>query len=221
MNDNELFIDSVRIYEGVNETMLAQNAAEIVEAETISESPVIQDYIDGQLTGNTAAKKLFAAALTIANNKGYISLPEKYSNPQTIAVVADKTLETIKLAHDVATGKFRADKAVDYLIDKGAAIAKTAVDKWIDKGAPIVADRVTDMLVSVYPPCEVARPYVHKVTQFVAQKVKPLVHKGIDKIAEVAKPIVKKAVEKVQKVATTVWEGAKKVGGKILSLFGF
>lgn len=205
MFDYDSFQKSACTYESVNDIMLAQNAAEIVEAETISESPVVQDYIDGPLTGNTAAKKLFAAAISIANDKGYISLPEKYSNPQSVAAIADKAVETIKLAHDVATGVMDEDEVIDYGVKKAASWAKTAVDHLIDKGTPIVADRVTDAIVSVFPPFEVARPKVHEVAHFVAPKVKQFVHKGIDKIAEVAKPIIKETVKTVKTVAKKIW----------------
>lgn len=221
MFDLDLFRSAAEVYEGVNDTVLAQDAAEIVNAETIAESPVVQDYLDSPLTGNTAAKKLLAAAITIANDKGYIPLPEKYSNPQSIATIADKAVETIKIAHDVATGAMSADDAIDFGVKKAAAVAKTAVDTLIDRGTPIAADAVTNVIASVFPPFEVARPYVHKVAQYVAPKVKELAHKGIDKIAEVAKPIVKNAVAKVKEKAPVVWEKAKKFGKTVLSLFGF
>lgn len=213
MFDYDSFRKSVCTYESVNVIELAQNATEIVESEPILESPVIQDYLDGSLTGNTAAKKLLAAAMIIANDKGYISLPDKYANPQSIAAIADKTVETIKLAHDVATGEMDVDKEIDYRVKKAEAWAKTAVDYLIDKGTPIVADRVTDMIVSVCPAAEVLRPKVHKVAQVVAPKVKKLAHKGIDYLADRAKEYLKEKVKPLERVGAVVGAAIKSIGG--------
>lgn len=162
-----------------------------------------------------------AAAITIANDKGYVTLPEKYSNPQSIATIADKTVETIKIAHDVATGELSADNAVDYGIKKAAAVVKTVVGRYINTGAKIVAAKVTAVVSAVFPPAAIIAPVIYVGTKFVASKVKQEVAKDINKIAEVAKPIVKAAVTKVKEVATRVWEKAKSVGRKILSCFGF
>ena len=217
----ELLENAVEIYEGVSDHILSQQASEIVNAETITESPVMQDYLDGPLTGNTVAKKLMAAALGLAVDKGYVPLPEKYANPQAIATIADKAVETIKIAHDVASGNLRADKAADFVTKKAAAVAKTVADRVIDQGAEVAAHTVTNAIASVFPPITIVRPWIVMGSKFVAQKVKKLVAKGIDKIAEVTKPIVKSAVEKVQKVATTVWDKVKKVGNKMLNwIFG-
>ena len=199
MFDLDLFRSAAEVYEGVNDTVLAQDAAEIINAETIAESPVVQDYLDSPLTGNTAAKKLLAAAITIANDKGYITLPEKYANPQSIGAFADKALEIIKIAHDVATGKMSADDAIDFLIKKTVAVAKTAVDYSIDKG--IAAEVITYVLIGVFPPVAPLIPFIKTGVQFVATKSKPYIHKGIDKIAEVAKSIAKKTVAKIKEYA--------------------
>ncbi len=215
MFDLDLFRSAAEVYEGVNDTVLAQDAAEIVNAETIAESPVVQDYIDGPMTGNTDAKKLMAAAITIANDKGYIPLPEKYSNPQSIATIADKAVETIKIAHDVATGAMSADEAIDFGVKKAAAVAKTAVDYLINKGIPLATEVITNALTSVFPAAATAKPFIRMGVQFVATKVKPLIHKGIDKIAEVAKPVVKAAIETVKEVATYAWDKVKEKAKKI------
>ncbi len=213
----ELLENAVEIYEGVSDHILSQQASEIVNAETITESPVMQDYLDGPLTGNTVAKKLMAAALGLAVDKGYVPLTEKYANPQAIATIADKAVETIKIAYDVASGNLRADKAADFVTKKVAAVAKTVADRVIDQGAEIAANTVTNALAVHFPPIVIARPLILICSKFVAQNVKKLVVKGIDKIAEVTKPIVKEAVEKVQEVATSVWDKVKKVGNKMLN----
>lgn len=213
MFDFDLFRSAAEVYEGVNDTVLAQDAAEIVTAETIMESPVIQDYLDGSLTGNTAAKKLLAAAMIIANDKGYISLPEKYANPQSIGAIADTAVETIKIAYDVATGKMSVDDAIDYGVKIAAAKAKTAVDYLIDKGTPIVADWVMDKIESVFPPAKVLRPKVLKVAQVVAPKVKKLAHKGIDYLADRAKEYLKEKVKPLERVGAVVGAAIKSIGG--------
>lgn len=196
MFDFDLFRSAAEVYEGVNDTVLAQDAAEIVTAETIMESPVIQGYLDGSLTGDTAAKELLATAIIIANNMGYISLPEKYANPQSIGAIADAALETIKIAYDVATGKMSVDDAIDYGIKKAAAKAKTAVDHLIDNG--IAAEVITDVLIVFFPQFAPLKPYIKMGAQVVATKSKPLIHKGIDKTAEVAKSKAKIGLAKLK-----------------------
>ena len=181
----------------------------------------MQDYLDGPLTGNTVAKKLMAAALGLAIDKGYLPLPEKFANPQAIASIADNVVETIKIAHDVASGNLRADKAADFVTKKAAAVAKTVADRFIDQGAEIAANTVTNALAAHFPPIVIARPLILICSKFVAQNVKKLVAKGIDKIAEVTKPNVKEAIEKVQEVATMVWNKVQKEGNKMLNwIFG-
>lgn len=202
MFDFDLFRSAAEVYEGVNDTVLAQDAAEIVTAETIMESPVIQGYLDGSLTGNTAAKKLLAAAMIIANDKGYISLPEKYANPQSIGAIADAALETLKIAYDLATGEMSADEVIDYCVKKAAAKAKTAVDYLIDNG--IAAEIITDVLIGFFPQVAPLKPYIKKGAQFVATKSKPLIHKGIDKTAEVAKSTAKKGLAKLEEYVPKV-----------------
>lgn len=209
MFDFDLFRSAAEVYEGVNDTVLAQDAAEIVTAETIMESPVIQGYLDGSLTGDTAAKELLATAIIIANNMGYISLPEKYANPQSIGAIADAALETLKIAYDLATGKMSADEVIDYCVKKAAAKAKTAVDYLIDNG--IAAEVITDVLIVFFPQVAPLKRYIKKCAQFVATKSKPLIHKGIDKTAEVAKSTAKKGLAKLK-------ESVPKLVAKLSSL---
>lgn len=213
------FIKSaIGIRDGINSTVLT--TIDVPSIPTIKESPVIKSYIDGPLTGNTTVKKLAAAALTIANEKGYVKLPEKYSNPKSIAAIADKGVETVKLAHDVATGKVNADYVADYAVKKGAAMLKTVANGFIDKGVAVAATAVTTAITAVCPPAAVIAPVVVAGVKFVGEKVKQEVDKGIDKIAEAVKPVVRKAVETVKTVAIKTYNTVKKIGRKVLSWFG-
>lgn len=215
---SELFTNAATIYEGVTKTLAANKASEIINVKTITESPVIKKYLDGDLTGNTDAKKIIATAIAIGNKKGYISLPQKYSNPESIGSIADKAMDTIKLAHDVGAGKLTADDAIEYGINKAAAIVKTTVDKLIDKSTSIVSKVVSELIEKKFPPAKVLRPVIKLGTKFIAEKAKPLIHKGIDKITQAAKTIVRNTFENVK---TTVRSVVKNVGGKVLSFFGF
>ena len=210
------FIKSaIGIRDGINSTVLT--TIDVPSIPTIKESPVIKSYIDGPLTGNTTVKKLAAAALTIANEKGYVKLPEKYSNPKSIAAIADKGIETVKLAHNVATGKVDADYVADFAVKKGAAMLKTVANGFINKG---VATAVTTAFTAVCPPAAVIAPVVVAGVKFVGEKVKQEVDKGIDKIAESVKPVVRKAVETVKNVAVKTFNTVKKIGRKVLSWLG-
>ena len=199
---------AIGIREGVN-TRICADSMDVSNVPTIMESPVMQTYIDGNLTGNTVAKKLTAAAITVANEKGYISLPEKYADQRSIASIADKTVETVKLAHDVATGKLDADYVADYTIKKGAGVLKTIVGGFVKKGAAIAAHAITTAVVSVFPPAVVIAPAIHAATQFVGHKVKQVISKGINKIAEAVKPVVRRAVETVKNVAVKTFNKVK------------
>ena len=197
------------IRESVNTTILAKKAEVFDKIKTVRESQVVKDYLEGDITGNTAAKKLTAAALAVANKKGYIKLPEKYSNPESIATISDKAWDTIKLGHDVATGKTTADTAADYIVKKGAAMLKTVADKVItpviEKGKAVVAKTITSAITAVYPPAVALAPVVYTTVNYVGEGVKQFVHKGIDKVAKAATPILKKAITTVK----SGWEKLK------------
>jgi len=204
----ELLKTTAEIYEGNSAPILLQQASEIVNTETISESPVMQEYLDGSLTGNTDAKKLLAAALSIAVDKGYIPLPAEYSNPQAIASIADKTFDTIKIAYDIASGNISASEAADFLTKKAAAKAKTLADRVIDKGPEVAVNAIA----TIFPQIEIARPAILTLAKFVAPKVKEVVHQGIDILAEFAKPFVKTGIKKLQEVTAPVCNFFKTVG---------
>lgn len=213
------FIKSaIGIRDGINSTVLT--TVDVPSIPTIRESSVMKSYIDGSLTGNTTAKKLMAAALTIANEKGYVKLPEKYSTPKSIAAIADKGVETVKLAHDVASGKLTADYVADYTVKKGAALLKTVANGFINKGVVVVSTAVTAAITAVCPPAAVIAPVIVAGVKLVGEKAKQLVGKGIDKIAEAVKPIVRKAVETVKNVAVKTFNKVKEAGRKVLSCFG-
>ncbi len=186
--DLENAFDSVQrasdIRESVNITKIAKDSEDLVDIPTVRESSVVKDYLEGNLTGNTAAKKVIAAALTVANKKGYIKLPEKYSNPESIAIISDKALETIKLGCDVATGKMDEDEAADYMVKKGAAVLKTVADRVIDRGKEFV----TSAFIAAFPSAREVASEISAVANFVGEKLKPLVHEGIDMLADVVKP---------------------------------
>ncbi len=224
-NAFSFFKSASDIRESVNTTILAKKAEVFDKIKTIRESQVVKDYLEGDITGNTAAKKLTAAALTVANKKGYIKLPEKYSNPESIATISDKAWDTIKLGHDVATGKTTADTAADYLVKKGAAVLKTAVDKVIspviEKGVKIAAKTVETLITTYCPPAKIVMPVVHVALNYAGEKAKQLVHKGIDKVANAVKPIAKKAITTVKNVAVKTFNKVKEKGRKLLSWLGF
>ena len=213
------------IRESVNSTILAKKAEVFDKIKTVRESQVVKDYLEGDITGNTAAKKLTAAALAVANKKGYIKLPEKYSNPESIATISDKAWDTIKLGHDVATGKTTADTAADYIVKKGAAMLKTVADKVItpviEKGKAVVSTAITSAITAVYPPAVALAPVVYTTVNYVGEKAKQLVHKGIDKVANAVKPIAKKAITTVKNVAVKTFNKVKEKGRKLLSWLGF
>ncbi len=214
------FQDATIIYEGTSDIMVALKAQDIVNAETIKESPIVQAYLEGGLTGNTAPKKLLAAAIAIADDKCKV-LPEKYANPQSIGAMADKAVETVKLAHDVATGKTTTEKVADFVTKKAAAVVKTAANKIVNHATDIAAVSVATTVAAVFPPAAiVTAPIAFVVTKFCGEKAKQAISKGINKIAEAVKPVVRKAVEIVKETAKTVWNGVKNVGRKVLSFFG-
>ena len=202
------FDESMRVYECVN-AAIADEVIDVDSVSVVNESTVMQSYLDGDMTGNTDAKKLFAAALNIANEKGFFKLPAQYSNPHSIAMIADKAVETVKLAHDVASEKIDANQAVDFAVRKGAAVLKTVADFLISKGTKIVSNAVTNFVASVCPPVAVFAPVIKVGISLAGQKAKEFVKKGIDKISEVAKPVFAKFVEGGKKLAKVV---TKKIG---------
>ena len=198
------------VYEGCKDKIL-QETVEFVDNQLVCESSVMQEYLNGELTGDTVAKKLATAALTIAADKGLVKLPDNYSSPEAIASIADKTVETVKLANDVATGKLTADEAVDYTLKKSAAMLKTVTDRLVDTGVKVAATTVTAAIISVCPPAAVLSPVIQTGLIFVGEQVKKKIGKGINKLAEAAKPIVKKVVETAANLVSTVKQKSKKI----------
>ena len=188
-----------------------QDTVDFVDNPTVYESTVMQEYLDGGLTGDTVAKKLTTAALTIAVDKGFMALPDNYSSPEAIAAIADKTVETVKLANDVATGKITADEAVDFTLKKSAAMLKTVTDRLVDTGVKVAATAVTATIISVCPPAAILSPVIQTGLLFLGEKVKKKIGKGINQLAEAAKPIVKKVVETAANLVSTVKQKSKKI----------
>lgn len=193
--------DACGVYEGCKDKFLQDN---LVDNPTVIDSTVMQDYLNGDLTGDTIAKKLIATGLTIAVDKKSLQLPDNYVTPESIASIADKTVETIKLANDVATGTLTADEAVDYTLKKSAAMLKTVTDRWVDTGVKIVATTITTGIISVCPPAAVLSPVIQTGLIFVGEQVKKKIGKGITKLVEAVKPLVKKVVEKAANIVSKV-----------------
>ena len=202
------------------------------KTQTVREFKSMQDYLDSPL--NTPAenqlKKIFAAAVVVAHQKGILKLPEGYAHAESVASIVDEGLTRIKTAYQIAEGKInpidadaaindrlaiRTTATVDVVVNKLTQKASEYVniaeqkvmsvsDKLVKMGIGRLSDVVCAAAVKVFPPAAVVVPYVKRFVTFITPVAQRVVRKGIKMVADFARTTIKK-------VASTAKTLAKKV----------
>lgn len=181
------------------------------EVSSLKESKIVNDFLELPLNDvrESELKKIFAAAITIAEEKGLLdSIELKDKSPVAIASLVDDGLTRLKVGYQTANGVLDVIEASETLIDRYTARVITVVEKVIEKGIPIVFGFLTKSLVKVYPTAVTLVPFIAIAEKFLTDNAKKIARKGIEIISNTAK----KAVRKVA-------ETAQKVGKKLLTLF--
>lgn len=166
----------------------------------------------GENVAVNALRKLVAAKLVADGKK-----------PDDATSIADRGIHNAIAAHNVGSGKWTVENAVDKLVDRAAAITSVWLQKngaeLVEKGCACAGAFIGAKLTPVFGPKAVKIGYtvgkvVGKAVGKVATKV---IDEGIKKIVPVAKSVCRQAVEGVKTVAKKAWN---KVTSFLGGLFG-
>lgn len=192
--------------------MLAGRELDKEEVESLKEFKVVQQFLDSPVGDASEAKlkKVFAAAIIIANEQGTLPFSIDGKSPIAIASAVDEGLNRVKLSYKLAKEELDVIEVADKLIDATVARVITVADKVIERGVPVVLNRVCDLITKVYPPASVFVPVIKNAEKYIVTAAKVAVRKGLKYVAEGAKTVVRSVVK-----------GVVKVGKKLVSLLGF
>lgn len=171
-------------------------------------SPSFQKFLDTTINSReeTPMKKLFSAAIAIADEKGVLPKGMDAQTAESIVSIADESLGRLKVAYQIATGQLDLNEAVDALVDRAAARVTVFLDRAIDVGLPMLAEKACIAVAHVFPPAIALVPYVRIGSRLLAPKVKSYVHTGINKLTDVAKShcryIANKSLAVIKKVSS-------------------
>ena len=193
------------------QSLLAGKLLEKDEIESLREFKFVQQFLDSPIGDASEAKlkKVFAAAIIIANEQGTLPFSINAKSPIAIASAVDEGLNRVKLSYKLANEDLDAIEVADKLIDATVARVITVADKVIERGVPVVLNRVCDVIAKVYPPASVFVPVIKNAEKFIVPAAKAAVRKGLNYVAEGAKTIVR-----------SVAKGLVKAGKKLASWLG-
>lgn len=193
------------------QSLLSGRKLEQEEVESLKEFKEVQQFLDSPVGDASEAKlkKVFAAAIIIANEQGTLPFSINAKSPIAIASAVDEGLNRVKLSYKLANEYLDAIEVADKLIDATVARVITVADKVIERGVPVVLNRVCDLISKVYPPASVFVPVIKNAEKFIVPAAKAAVRKGLDYVAEGAKTVVR-----------SVAKGLVKAGKKLASWLG-
>lgn len=142
------------------QSLLSGRELEKEEVESLKEFKVVQLFLDSPVGDASEAKikKVFAAAIIAANEKGILPFSINDKSPIAIASAVDEGLNRVKLSYKLAKEELDVIEVADKLIDATVARVITVADKVIERGVPVVLNRVCDLIIKVYPPASVFVP---------------------------------------------------------------
>lgn len=184
------------------QSLLTGKLLENEEVESLRESKVMQMFLDAPMGSPLEAKlkKVFAAAVITANDKGLLPFSLGDKSPIAIASAIDEGLSRMKLSYKVAQEELDVIEVADMLIDATVARVVTVADKVIERGVPIVIDIVCSYVAKVFPPATVFVPFIKQAEKFLVPAAKKIVREGLNTVAKAAKGFVRTAVKAVGKV---------------------
>lgn len=194
------------------QSLLAGRELDKEEVESLKEFKVVQLFLDSPVGDASEAKikKVFAAAIIAANEKGILPFSINDKSPIVIASAVDEGLNRVKLSYKLAKEELDVIEVADKLIDATVARVITVADKVIERGVPVVLNRVCDLITKVYPPASVFVPVIKNAEKYIVTAAKVAVRKGLKNVAEGAKTVVRSVVK-----------GLVKVRKKLASWLGF
>ena len=194
--------EQMKILQAIGAVVAGEVKAENISS--IKELKCVKEFLESPMNDakELSLKKVFAAAMVIANEKGILpfALPESV---EEIAGMIDDGLTRIKVAFKEQVGELDVHEAADILVDRMAARAIAVVERAIDVGLPIAAKKLASVMAQ-NPYTAPLAPIVETVVPYVAEPIKKIVVTGIKVFAEKSKPIIHKAIDKVKGVVNKV-----------------
>lgn len=219
-NDEKKFFaqdceEQMRLISAIGNVMVGSDIEEN-SISFIKEYDCFKQFLESPLNASEEVnlKKIFAAALIIAKEKGVLpfELPE---STEEIAGMVDEGLTRIKLAFKQQKGEMDYYEVADALIDKAATRAIALSDIIVEEGLPIVADKLSDLALK-HPYTAPLAPFIKIAVPYVVEPVKNAICKGIRYIANESKPIVHKAIDYLKDKAKAFAENLTKKLNPIL-----
>lgn len=159
--------------------------------------------------GDADLKTLLAAAVSIAQAKGFDGVP--MTPAITTAVISDNVVTAAKTAYQLVDGMVSEDKVAKLLADKAAVMCDRAASLVTPHNVRLGLNAVADTLSAVYPPVKTVKPFIAAISHVVT----PMVHRAI----ATAKPVVSSIVRSTVKSAVTcLKKGGKKVISRLYAL---
>lgn len=166
-------------------------------------SEQLQQCLDSSLTDERELrfKKMYAAALIAAKEKGVQPVFASIDHPISTAVLVDDAFNYYKIGYQTASGQIDPIDAADALIDHAAVQTVVIADIAIEKGIPLVLNKLIDAVATKYPPAKALKPIVGEIARHIEPVAKKVARKGIQLMAHKAKSVVRQAVSTIKHVA--------------------
>ena len=179
------------------QSLLAGRELDKEEVESLKEFKVVQQFLDSPVGDASEAKlkKVFAAAIIIANEQGTLPFSIDGKSPIAIASAVDEGLNRVKLSYKLAKEELDVIEVADMLIDATVARVVTVADKVIERGVPVVLDKLCKVIAKVYPPAAVFVPVIKAAEKYIVPIAKMAVRKGLSVVAEGAKSFIHSTVK--------------------------
>lgn len=179
------------------QSLLAGREFDKEEVESLKEFKVVQQFLDSPVGDASEAKlkKVFAAAIIIANEQGTLPFSIDGKSPIAIASAVDEGLNRVKLSYKLAKEELDVIEVADMLIDATVARVVTVADKVIERGVPVVLDNLCKVIARVYPPATVFVPVIKAAEKYIVPIAKMAVRKGLSVVAEGAKSFIHSTVK--------------------------
>lgn len=193
------------------QSLLIGNELTAEEVPLLREFACVQEFLDLPLNDPREGdlKKMFTAAIVMAEEKGVLpfELPDK--SPVAIASLVDEGLTRLKVAYQTAKGMLDPIEAADALIDRIAVRSIAVADRVIEKGVPLAMNVLCTTLVKVWPPAAAVVPVIKSTERCVTVATKVVARKGIRMMADAAKTAVRKVANTARKIAGKVFNFLK------------
>ena len=175
-------------------------AGKVLDGEKIEGSEVVAAAL--QTGADAGIKAAAGGALTVATEKGILSILPKSTSPGTIAKIACVGIENVKTLWKVAKGELTMSEGLEHMGRNNTAMISNIACKGAKIGAVIGAAALS--WVPIVGP--IAGGVIGGIVGYTAgKKIGQTISDGAKRIAEKGKQVVKRA-----------WEGVKEFGSRIV-----